>query len=53
LAAELLEQGLRLVGLGGLEPPPSSLSGMDGLALCYPAFSQAGRLRKCHRDGVN
>src|SRR5215216_2472499 len=31
----------------------SSLSEMDGRALCYPALSQVVRLRKCRRDGVN
>ena len=29
------------------------LSGITGRAPCYPAFSQALRLRKCRRDGVN
>ena len=29
-----------LVGLGGLEPPTSSLSAIEGSALCGPAFSQ-------------
>jgi hypothetical protein len=43
----------RFVGLAGLEPAPSSLSGMDGRAPCYPASSQVARLRNCSRDGVN
>jgi hypothetical protein len=42
-----------LVGLGGLEPPPSSLSEIDGRAPCYPAFPLVMLLRKSHRDGVN
>jgi hypothetical protein len=29
-----------MVGLGGLEPPPSSLSAIEGSPLCGPAFSQ-------------
>jgi hypothetical protein len=29
-----------LVGLPGLEPGTSSLSEIDGWALCYPAFPQ-------------
>jgi hypothetical protein len=41
-----------MVGLGGLEPPPSSLSEIDSQALCYPAFSQAVPIRECYRDGV-
>jgi hypothetical protein len=41
------------VGLGGLEPPPSSLSGIEGRAPCYSAYSQAMRLRRHYRDGVN
>src|SRR5829696_4840802 len=38
------------------QPPhglTSSLSEIDGRALCYPAFPQAVRLRKLPRDGVN
>jgi hypothetical protein len=31
----------------------SSLSGIDGQAPCYPAFSQVVPIRKAHRDGVN
>src|SRR5512132_2995575 len=42
-----------MVGLGGLEPPTSSLSEMDGRALCYPAFPLVVRLRYSYRDGVN
>src|SRR6266508_113133 len=34
-------------------PAMGVLSGIDGRALCYPAFSQAVLLRKCRRDGVN
>jgi hypothetical protein len=29
-----------VVGLGGLEPPTSSLSGIEGSALCGPPFPQ-------------
>jgi hypothetical protein len=36
-----------------LEPGTSSLSGIDGRAPCYPAFSQAVRLHEWRRDGVN
>jgi hypothetical protein len=43
----------RLVGLGGLEPPPSSLSGIDGQALCCSVLSQVVPIRECYRDGVN
>ena len=43
----------RLVGLPGLEPGTSSLSEMDGRALCYPAFSLVVLLRKSYKDGVN
>jgi hypothetical protein len=35
-----------VVGLGGLEPPPSSLSAIGGLPLCNPAFSQVVRDRR-------
>jgi hypothetical protein len=42
-----------ICGLAGLESAASSLSEIDGQAPCYPAFEQAGRLRKSHRDGVN
>jgi hypothetical protein len=31
----------------------SSLSEMDGRALCYPASSQVAPLRKSYKDGVN
>jgi hypothetical protein len=41
------------VGLAGLEPAASSLSEMDGRALCYPAFSQVALIHEWHRDGVN
>jgi hypothetical protein len=34
------------VGLGGLEPPPSSLSAITRLPLCNPAFLQVARDRK-------
>jgi hypothetical protein len=34
-----------LVGLAGLEPAASSLSGIDGQALCYPAFPQFALVR--------
>ena len=43
----------RFVGLAGLEPAASSLSEIDGPALCYPAFALVVRLRKSYRDGVN
>jgi hypothetical protein len=39
-----------MVGLGGLEPPTSSLSGIEGSALCGPAFPQVVRERKGGRD---
>ena len=42
-----------VVGLGGLEPPASSLSEMDGQPLCYLAFPLVVRLRKSYKDGVN
>src|SRR4029453_7470266 len=35
-----------MVGLGGLEPPTSSLSAIGGSPLCNPAFSQVVRDRK-------
>jgi hypothetical protein len=41
------------VGLAGLEPAPSSFSGIDGQALCYPAFSLVVLVRKSFKDGVN
>ena len=41
------------MGLAGLEPAASSLSEMDGRALCYPAFSQVALIHEWHRDGVN
>jgi hypothetical protein len=37
---------LLVVGLGGLEPPPSSLSGIEGSALCGPPFSQVAAERQ-------
>ena len=43
----------RFVGLAGLEPAASSLSEMDGRALCYPAFALVVLLRKSYKDGVN
>jgi hypothetical protein len=42
-----------MVGLAGLEPAASSLSEIEGSALCYPAFSQVVSIRKRRRDGVN
>ena len=41
------------MGLAGLEPAASSLSEIDSQAPCYPAFTQAVRLRQWRRDGVN
>src|SRR4029453_15452010 len=41
---------LLVVGLGGLEPPASSLSGIEGSALCGPAFSQVTAERQGRRD---
>jgi hypothetical protein len=41
------------MGLAGLEPAPSSLSEIDGRALCYPAFPLVVLLRKSYKDGVN
>jgi hypothetical protein len=38
------------VGLGGVEPPTSSLSGIEGSALCGPPFSQVAGDRKGRRD---
>ena len=43
----------RFVGLAGLEPAVSSLSEIDGRALCYPAFPQLALIHEWHRDGVN
>jgi hypothetical protein len=43
----------RFVGLAGLEPAASSLSEIDGWALCYPAFPQVALIHEWHRDGVN
>jgi hypothetical protein len=40
----------RMVGLGGLEPPTSSLSGIEGSALCGPAFPQVAGEREGRRD---
>jgi hypothetical protein len=42
-----------VVGLAGLEPAASSLSEIDGQALCYPAFSLVVLVRKSYKDGVN
>ena len=39
-----------LVGLPGLEPGTSSLSGIEGSALCGPAFSQVVGERRGRRD---
>jgi hypothetical protein len=44
---------LLLVGLGGLEPPASSLSGIDGCAHANQAFALVVLLRKPYKDGVN
>jgi hypothetical protein len=41
-----------VVGLPGLEPGTSSLSGIDGRAPCYRASSQATSIRECLKDGV-
>ena len=49
VTSALLIKG-RFVGLGGLEPPPSSLSGIEGSALCGPAFSQVTAERQGSRD---
>ena len=39
-------QGTKMVGLSGLEPPTSRLSGGRSNLLCYrPMFSQSGRGR--------
>src|SRR4029450_14157157 len=38
------------VGLPGLEPGTSSLSGIEGSALCGPAFSQVAGERQGRRD---
>jgi hypothetical protein len=45
--------GAGVVGLPGLEPGTSSLSEIDGRALCYPAFPLVVLLRKSYKDGVN
>ena len=42
-----------VVGLAGLEPAASSLSEIDGWALCYLAFPQVALIHEWHRDGVN
>jgi len=42
--AFLLVRG-RMVGLGGVEPPTSSLSAIGGSPLCNPAFWQVVRIR--------
>jgi hypothetical protein len=39
-----------VVGLAGLEPAASSLSGIEGSALCGPAFSQVAAERQGRRD---
>jgi hypothetical protein len=39
-----------VVGLAGLEPGTSSLSGIEGSALCGPAFPQVAGDRKGRRD---
>ena len=39
-----------MVGLSGLEPAPSSLSGIEGSALCRPAFLQVTAERQGRRD---
>jgi hypothetical protein len=39
-----------VVGLGGLEPPTSSLSGIEGSTLCRPAFPQVAGERQGPRD---
>jgi hypothetical protein len=43
--AFLLVRG-RMVGLGGVEPPTSSLSAIEGSPLCNPAFLQVVRDRR-------
>jgi hypothetical protein len=40
-----------MVGLAGLEPAASSLSEIDGCALCYPAFPQLALIHERHRMG--
>jgi hypothetical protein len=42
-----------LVGLPGPEPGISSLSEIDGQALCYAASAQVAPICECHRDRVN
>jgi hypothetical protein len=42
-----------VVGLAGLEPAASSLSEIDGHALCYPVFPQLRLIHEWHRDEVN
>ena len=42
-----------MVGLPGLEPGTSSLSEIDGRALCYLAFPLVVPINEGHRDGVN
>src|SRR5215216_5103120 len=39
-----------VVGLAGLEPAASSLSGIEGSALCGPAFPQVACERQGRRD---
>jgi hypothetical protein len=48
MAFPLVRAGL--VGLGGGEPPTSSLSGIEGSALCGPAFPQVTAERQGRRD---
>ena len=42
----------RTVGLGGLEPPTSSLSAIMGLPLCNPAFLQVARIRNMRSNAL-
>jgi hypothetical protein len=47
-AFSLVRSGV--VGLPGLEPGTSSLSGIEGEALCGPVFSQVTAERQGRRD---
>jgi hypothetical protein len=49
-ARALAQVNLGVVGLAGLEPAASFLSGIEGSALCGPAFPQVAGDRKGRRD---
>jgi hypothetical protein len=49
-AGTFLQVKTDVVGLAGLEPAASSLSGIEGSALCAPASSQVTGDRRGRRD---